>query len=1408
MQQSNLSNNELNDISVELVRLLVYFHKQNQYIGHFHPINITVSQNKFFIQRKPINEDQLSLYRAPEAFHLLKNSLNEQTDLYSLGVLLYYLYSGQHPITPIDNQSWGEAHLQNAVKPIKDIHESLNQIILKLLQKDPADRYQHALGLQADIEQVLLGEADQVTFKIGRVDELLSTIERLQFPLQEHIELAVNRLLTVTVYPDHSTTFLGILGGQQSGKTETLKRIIDLAHKKHNLTYYVNCNDYNSHYHIHILKAMLEHYLRTIATYQTAKIDQIMKQIEQNELIDLDYIKISFTHFSTLLSRMLHMSHVEDAHLGSSANYFISEDAEINQLSLIIQALSNYTEQSVLWLLDNTESIPEEQLTILFSTVEAIKNNTSAVFTCMNRININKNADVKLLALNPLRYDEVKSVIVSIIKVDSEQVRLLAQAALYYSEGQVGKLRQLLLEWYHDQLLYFDIESYQWCWKDELIRNQHYTKDIIPFILEKVDGLQPEVKKIVAVASIMGERVHPLVLSDVCEESALVVREAMEQAEAIGIVFYDKKSAQQYEQSSDYVFLQDDVQRYLKRYLAQEETTWHYKIALTYYQKYRNVMSNSTKRFMSHFNLSASLLSEEGLNQLVYKNFELGVLFLEEQNFSESKYYLNAGHKLCSLYPEKFEDYRYKFMLYLAVVEYVSGNKDISQALFLALKPDVDKLDLIDKRKYYMWQMEIYALVDNQLSLTHGYEALKLYNWEISKHVSIASILIEIIKTQRMLKKYREGKLYTKDNTSEELKILSRIAFGISSAVAPINPLGTIHFYTRFIRAMLPEGMTEELAHIISMYEFMISRGAPDLYKLFPSNAFNFILDKEQYNSYEFYIIKGIMCQLHEPSEVYNYGSLALSHAVEMKDYRSLNMALVFIITTFNEDMYELEKLLYKINNNMNTLIDVKLKSLIEEFQSYYNAQQDEQLMDSYIYEAYTIDQEHINYISINRAEVSLATKDYNRVLFWCKLGEQSKLDVNWIQNRKLLLFKHLALSGMYFKTVDDEAKQRYDKQLKAFVKKMRKWEGFLGFESSVYYLIMAEYTSMQNTPIKAQSLYEKSIKLARDEKNKKIEALALERFSAFFDRLDSETGKMIALMDAIAAYTSVGMLSKVSDLKRQLLVEEDEALVAEEERLIESESSKETTTFPYNTMVASNDYQLHELYNLKGHWNNKSFYSSFLTLACRQVIADYGLVVKYDGVVHHPLACYSLDNQDATSLTVYTEAILNYCSHTLESYVSSQFVPQQHILSTAETAFKSILAIPIQAIHRNEIYILFVASQYFDQCFSEQAKLVLELLLSRFMYLAEQEHMSTKQVTSYLQTSVQTEAFSTLLEPLTEREIAVLKEIVNGLTNDEISKKLNIKVATVKTHINNTYSKLGVKRRAQAIIKAKEMNL
>lgn len=95
-----------------------------------------------------------------------------------------------------------------------------------------------------------------------------------------------------------------------------------------------------------------------------------------------------------------------------------------------------------------------------------------------------------------------------------------------------------------------------------------------------------------------------------------------------------------------------------------------------------------------------------------------------------------------------------------------------------------------------------------------------------------------------------------------------------------------------------------------------------------------------------------------------------------------------------------------------------------------------------------------------------------------------------------------------------------------------------------------------------------------------------------------------------------------------------------------------------------------------------------------------------------------------------------------------------------------------------------------------ENSSMILMDYVERLLaVLSQQGHPSTQET-------------KVLIEPLSDRELTILRLIASGRTNKEIAELLVIAVSTVKSHINHLYGKLGANRRTQAIAIAQDLGL
>jgi len=100
------------------------------------------------------------LYLAPEIFHGAPASV--RSDIYSLGVLLYYLVTGLHPVRATTVEELRAGHAESKAVRLRDVRADLPtgfvQVIGRATASDPDRRYGSAGALEADLVQALGAE--------------------------------------------------------------------------------------------------------------------------------------------------------------------------------------------------------------------------------------------------------------------------------------------------------------------------------------------------------------------------------------------------------------------------------------------------------------------------------------------------------------------------------------------------------------------------------------------------------------------------------------------------------------------------------------------------------------------------------------------------------------------------------------------------------------------------------------------------------------------------------------------------------------------------------------------------------------------------------------------------------------------------------------------------------------------------------------------------------------------------------------------------------------------------------------------------------------------------------------------------------------------------------------------------
>lgn len=170
---AGLSIQETLDVATELLQVLQLIHEHGLIVRCIRPRDIYVQETENAL--RPVfagcpalmllqgfhagpTASEMLTYAAPETLGALEHDVRAPADLYSIGILLFECLTGKPPFTGENARDLIFHHMTTRVPELTGLNPrippALSQIVQRLLQKHPRDRYQSACGVLFDLQQV------------------------------------------------------------------------------------------------------------------------------------------------------------------------------------------------------------------------------------------------------------------------------------------------------------------------------------------------------------------------------------------------------------------------------------------------------------------------------------------------------------------------------------------------------------------------------------------------------------------------------------------------------------------------------------------------------------------------------------------------------------------------------------------------------------------------------------------------------------------------------------------------------------------------------------------------------------------------------------------------------------------------------------------------------------------------------------------------------------------------------------------------------------------------------------------------------------------------------------------------------------------------------------------------------
>lgn len=549
-------------IAIEICRLIGSVHRQSYCHRDISPRNILFNPDTGgvtlidfcsaleFTNRvrnvvKPRFVEGSRPYMSPEQTGRMNRGLDFRTDFYSLGVVLYELFAKELPFNTTDTNELIHSHIALEPAPLSGIDPSissvLSDVVLKLMSKDPDNRYQSAEGIRADLENCLeqfLGKKKIESFTLGSADlhDRFIIPERL-YGREKETRTLIQTFDSVSQGNGHMVFIAGKSGIGKTSLVQELYRPLAVQGG------YIAVGKYDQFLRHQPYSAVLQALgglVRQIMGENEQKISawktKILEGIGANGQVLIEVIP----ELELLIGPQPPVQK-------------LSMEAASTRFNTAFHNLFNClgsSESPLVFFLDDVQWIDSSSLALLEALAPTL-NNTSFLIIGAYRSNEVSDTHPLMISMPGLREScpnifsiELEELVPSVLgqmldhtlELPNKESQRLSQLLYEKTHGNPLFFKTMLTSLYSGQAIFFDYSVRRWSWDPKAVEAMPHADNVVEMLQSKLTTLPVQTLELLKLAGCIGNIFGLNLLTGLGESSRARVAEALIPAVSKGFI--------------------------------------------------------------------------------------------------------------------------------------------------------------------------------------------------------------------------------------------------------------------------------------------------------------------------------------------------------------------------------------------------------------------------------------------------------------------------------------------------------------------------------------------------------------------------------------------------------------------------------------------------------------------------------------------------------------------------------------------------------------------------------------------------------------------------------------------------------------------------------------------------------